>query len=296
MVGGPDSSSSADLHEIVKKIKAEAQPFYDLWDNIDREEIYHYTSVDTAYKILAGRVLWASDVLSMNDSTEFRHGVALLDEVLMSRWNVLPVAFAEYFRPRSLLLLGQTWDAFAVCFSSEGDLLSQWRAYPPNSNAEGVSIGFRISELHDIATQSKSFAIVKINYSSEDLRKAVHHMCDAALALNASRRLIGREIEVFWSEVAMLLLGFALRFKNPYYSDEREWRLLKLAPDKSRVMRRDGEGAEVKFIRLGFSSEAITRINVGPRAAKETDEQLRRFLADNGLKKVQVDRSAIPYR
>ncbi len=290
MVGGLDENSGADLREMVAQIKAEAQPFYDQWDDIDREEIYHYTSADTACKILSSRVLWASDVLSMNDSTEFRHAFALVDEVLMSRWNVLQPAFAEYFRPKKLVLLGQTWNAFAACFSSDGDLLGQWRAYPPNSNGEGVSLGFRISEL------SNSFAVVKIDYSSEDLRNAVHRICDAALNLTASRCLKNKETEGFWREVILLLLNFCVRFKNPSYADEREWRILKLQPDKAQVMRRGREGAEVKFIHLGFSSEAITRINVGPRAAPETEGQLRRFLDDKGLEKVSVRRSVVPFR
>jgi hypothetical protein len=102
---------------------------------------------ETVYKILSSQVMWASDVLSMNDSTEFSHAFALVDGVLMSRWNALLVDFAQYFRPRELLRLGQTWDAFAACLSSDGDLLSQWRAYPPNSNADGVSIGFNLSKL-----------------------------------------------------------------------------------------------------------------------------------------------------
>jgi DUF2971 family protein len=300
MLRGLDSSSSPDLREMVKLIQAEAVLFTDQWDKIDCEEIFHYTSLDIAYKILGGRQLWVSDLFSMNDTTEFKYAIGLIDEVLMSRWNMLPIAVAEDFRPSKLLALSQTSGAFAGCFSSDGDLLSQWRAYPPGSNAQGVSIGFRITELGKTAWQSPgysqlpSFSIVKINYYSEDLRNAARRICDAALDLAASRCLIYEETNVFWDKVLLLLFGFALRFKNPSYADEREWRVLKLEPDKA--VHQNREGKEVKFRCLNFSPKAITKINVGPRAAPETEEQLRRFLADNGLERVKVDRSAIPFR
>jgi hypothetical protein len=100
MIAGPDSTSSADLHAMVAEIKAEAAPFWEAWDTIDCEEIYHYTSLDAARKILGDRILWASDVLSMNDTSEFKHAVSIVDDELMSRWNQLPIHFAEYFRPR----------------------------------------------------------------------------------------------------------------------------------------------------------------------------------------------------
>lgn len=97
----------------------------------------------------------------MNDTSEFRHAVSIVDEELMSRWNVLPIHLAEYFRPRKLLLLGQNWNAFAACFCSEGDLLEQWRAYTPS--ADGVSLGFRIQSLKERAQETKAFALELIS-------------------------------------------------------------------------------------------------------------------------------------
>ncbi len=281
---------------MVAQIKAAAKQFWDQWDEIDVQEIYHYTSVETACKILIGRELWASDVLSMNDTSEFRHALSIVDQALMSRWSEIPIHLAEYFRPRTLLLLGQTWDAFAACCSSNGDLLSQWRAYPPGSNAEGVSVGFRVGELYKIAQETQAFALVKINYCSDDLRKAVHHICDTALDIASRHTLVWREIVVFWSEVALLLLSFSLRFKNPDFTDEREWRILKLHPDKSGVMRRNQDGSEIKFIRIAFNAESVSQINVGRRAPRETESQLRRFLDSNGYQAVKIQHSEIAFR
>jgi len=111
------------------KSGAKAETVWKQWDLVDREEIFHYTPVDAAYRILNDCILWSSDVLSMNDGSEFRYAVSIVDDVLISRWHKLPIHVAEYFRPRTLLRLGSTWDMFAACFCSEADLLGQWRAY-----------------------------------------------------------------------------------------------------------------------------------------------------------------------
>jgi len=294
MVAGPDSTSSVILKAMVDEIKAEAAPFWEEWDSIDREEFYHYTSLDAVYKILTDRVLWASDVLSMNDTSEFKHAVSVVDDVLMSHWSVLPIHLAEYFRPRKLLLLGQTWNAFAACFCSDGDLLEQWRAYTPS--ADGISLGFRIESLHELALESKAFALIRVHYSSDDLRKAAERICDAALTLAASRSLVYNETEVFWSEVALLLFNFALRFKHPGFKGEREWRILSLTPAETPFMRRNREGTEVKFISVGFSGEMVTKITLGPRAANASESQLRSFLDKSGFPAVKIHRSKIPLR
>ncbi len=218
MVARPDSTSSADLHAMVEEIRAEAAPFFEKWEFIDREEIYHYTSLDAARQILTDRVLWASDVLSMNDTSEFKHAVSIVDDELMSRWYRLPVDFAEYFRPQKLLLIGQQWNAFAACFCSEGDLLEQWRAYTPN--ADGVSLGFRIASLQELGRASNDFALIKINYSSDDLRNATARICDVALKLAGSRSLVYDEAETFWTEVALVLFNSSQGTARRSHTDE----------------------------------------------------------------------------
>jgi Protein of unknown function (DUF2971) len=295
MVAGPDSSSSATLHKMVAEIKAEADPFWAEWDSIDREEFYHYTSIDAVRNILANRVLWASDVLSMNDTSEFKHAVSIIDDELMGRWNVLPIHLSEYFHPRKLLRLGETWNTFAACFCSERDLLEQWRAYTPD--AGGASVGFRIGSLYDLGRESNAFALVKINYSSDELRNATKHICDAALELASSQSLVYHEAEVYWSEVALILLNFAVRFKHPSFRGEREWRTLSLNPSEVPVLlRRNRQGMEVKFIDIGFQPEMVTQITLGPRAEDGAELRLREFLDDNGFQEVNILRSTIPLR
>ena len=294
MVKGPDATHSAALHEMVAEIHGKAELAWRRWDVVNREEIYHYTSIDAAYNILSDRLLWSSDVLSMNDGSEFRYAVSIVDEVLMSGWNRLPIQLAEYFRPKKLLRIGSTWDMFAVSFCSEPDLLSQWRAYA--SDSRGVAIGFHLRQLHEFGQASNEFALVPIQYAATELRDEARQMCDFAVQLADSRALPYNEHEVFWSEVALMLLNFSIRFKNPSFAEEREWRTLSLNTDGSAVFRRGTGAKERRYVHVHFHPEIVSQVVVGPLAEANVEARLRQFLDDHGLRHVLVRRSVIPLK
>jgi hypothetical protein len=297
MFGGvkrADSTNSAALHRCVAQIRAELETIAKPWDAVDREEIYHYTSVSAAHSILKDRILWAFDVLSMNDGSEFIHAVSVVDEVLMELWNVLPIHFAESFRPKKLLLAGRTWYMFATCFCSEPDLLSQWRAYA--CNAQGVAVGFRAEPLHELGGNSHEFALIPIQYDAAHLRSATQRMCDFGLRLAASESLPYYEVEIFWSEMVLALLNATHRFKNPSFAEEKEWRALRLETDECPTLLRNVGGQERRYIHLHFRPEMVSQIVLGPLADPALETQLRQFLDSNGLEHVQIRRSRIPLR
>ena len=101
---------------------------------------------------------------------------------------------------------------------------------------------------------------------------------------------------MFWSEVVLLLLNFAVRFKHPGFSSEREWRILSVDPAEDCVMRRNRGDKEVKFINVSFGSEIVTRITLGPRGVRGSEQQLREFLDQSGFREVEIQRSIIPLR
>jgi len=289
-----DSTNSTALHRCVAQIRAELETIAKPWDAVGREEIYHYTSVSAAYSILKDRVLWASDVLSMNDGSEFIHAVSVVDEVLMELWNVLPIHFAEYFRPKKLLLAGRTWYMFAICFCSEPDLLSQWRTYA--SNAQGVAVGFWVEPLHEFGGSSHEFALIPIQYDAAQLRDSTRRMCDFALRLAASEPLPYYEVEIFWFEVVLALLNATHRFKNPGFAEEKEWRALSLQTDECPTLQRNVGTEERRYIHLHFRPEMVSQIVLGPLADAVLETQLRQFLDSNGLQHVLIRRSRIPLR
>jgi hypothetical protein len=299
MVSGPSASHSAALHEIAAALQAEALRVSQRWDLMDRENVYHYTSVDAARNILMNLSLWSSDVLSMNDGSEFRYAISIVHEALMQRWDRLPIQVPEWFCPKKLLRIGSRWNIFAACFCSEPDLLGQWREYACGS--KGVAIGFQVGPLHDfgntaVGSTSVGFGMVPIQYNDAELRRATEQVCDFALDLIDSTTLPYNEYEVFWSEVVLKFLGFALRFKNPRFSDEREWRALTLDRGDYPTYCRGCGTRERKYVHIEFRPEMVSELVTGPLADPGLGATLRGFLDDHGLRDVGIRPSEIPLR
>ncbi len=142
--------------------------------------LYYYGSLATLSSMLSTRQIWLSDIRKSNDSDEIAYGVRQikhrLDAVLSSlsdgrRQLVIPSDFlkdngfaAPLTQDEFQTLGGELSTAlreiyshmdakrdslyahfgkrrcFALCFTGNGDVLSQWRGY--GDNARGVAVGF----------------------------------------------------------------------------------------------------------------------------------------------------------
>lgn len=56
---------------------------------------------------------------------------------------------------------------YICCFSKEGDLLSQWRAYA--NDGKGFSIGFDIKKLDEYISEEKTITLEEVNYIEEKI-------------------------------------------------------------------------------------------------------------------------------
>ena len=90
--------------------------------NSGRKSLFHYTLFSKLFDILEGDAFWASRSRFSNDSTE--------DMLFDCKW----LEKKQYYG-----------DNYIVCFSTGGDLLSQWRGYCPQG---GASIEFDILDSH----------------------------------------------------------------------------------------------------------------------------------------------------
>ena len=102
------------------------------------DTVYHYTDVCGFQGILTTKTLWFSDGYFTNDYTEHRlvleNAVAKLKELAKEPRN------SRFCKKLEESLLGVPIHPYVCCFSSEPDLLSQWRAY--SDDGAGFAIGF----------------------------------------------------------------------------------------------------------------------------------------------------------
>lgn len=227
--------------------------------------IYHYCSNDTFYKIIHGRELRMTDISRSNDYEEMSlFFPAILDEI-EEMYKAEPFDF-QYGNTEGLPALQCLFDriyrntngkrkqgfltSYVACFSSEMDLLSQWRGYA--DNAKGCAIGFSVKELENYCARSNGvIAIKEIKYIKEAdlklvLRDKAKELIQKLFSLRVDaynlfkyQRLNEEEIEeimfLLYSDIIEDLLFDSLRYKRSDFREEKEWRIF------FRSITKDGE-------------------------------------------------------
>jgi Protein of unknown function (DUF2971) len=275
--------------------------------------VYHYTTVAATIQILERRQLWLCSAATMNDSTE---GVWLEDRLMereteLSLQRGAPRSVAEAERWRALWLeafrLGAP-QAYLACFSAEGDMLSQWRAYA--ADGEGVAIGFdpnegkmpvRPGSPTSHVNPTMSCTMSQVVYGTEAVLAELTELLDSA---------IQAEMETAESvELTTRLAAARWLTKNPAFTEEREWRIVNLpmqfdgdlgggqtALSMIGTRRYRSPGARlISYFELPFDPQAVRELVLGPRSAIH-DHELELLLRDSGLAHVTVRRSSATYR
>lgn len=231
---------SAVYFEIEKKIFGEDS----LWENaLDRtglcaapdqeERIYwHYCGINSAKSIVSSTKIMLSDLNFMNDSMEgrwlFANFVRRLEQI-----GYKERIFAGYLvRTQTRFTLGP----FVFCLSADGDLLSQWRAYA--NGGDGLAIGFLgngFNAMHRPVrpTQIPGMTIFNpVIYDRAVHTKFLDEMCNIVSVIIEDCEkytFTNPDTHPFIPLAARINLNFYYIepfFKNPAFSEEREWRLV----------------------------------------------------------------------
>jgi hypothetical protein len=265
--------------------------------------VYHYTSQDVLLKIVKSGMLWATDILYMNDSDEFTYATKIAEEV------------AEFYTPDQRKLLkgvfqelseGMPWvrefSVYVVSFSAQGDLLSQWRAYCPPYG--GVSLGFCAVDLANVAQEHPhNFAFEQCIYDDTEQRRRIQSLFDKTVTdpnINTAQSFCRGEF-----------IKLAPLFKHPSFSEEQEWRLVSslVALEDSRVQYRAGTSMLTPYIEVPMELAGVLSLDhvfLGPTPHRNltylsTLRLLHRTRKEGRLKPIEslpplVKFSDVPYR
>lgn len=116
-----------------------------------RDHCYHYTSLDSFWKIVENDTFRATHVRFSNDSQEYKIGERVVGEILGNKETGNVDSMNKNF--------------FAVCFCERGDLLSQWREY--GKTGVSIEMDFRRQSVFTIhsAVEKKRGSADKLVYS-----------------------------------------------------------------------------------------------------------------------------------
>ena len=244
--------------------------------------IYHYCSTSTFLSIIDRRCLWLSDLNTMNDYGEMHWSY----DMFIAAVNMVIDVIGEDFIQEvdKIVSESQTRILPMLCaFSTDGDVLSQWRAYA--EDGAGLAIGFRSKMILDLSARTEA-----IEYSRE---KQIEHFRSWLIATHDLYRRMP-EIEratLLFKECASMSTDMAF-FKNPAFAEEKEVRTLraivvgqdtngwhlrdeggsgdrisrKKLPIKFRAARNGGLVSYIELPLSGLGNELIPEVVIGPKS------------------------------
>lgn len=272
----------------------------------ENDLIYHYCDSNAFFAICTNRKLWMNDLHSMNDFMELHWGYSIWEQSANTRIEKYGKEFLDeideviHFSGFQGLLL-------ANCFSTDKDVLSQWRAYA--DDGKGYVIGFNAKELLGLPIRA-----LQVLYDKEQQIKEATATIDALYQLKQED---SNEFKTFCN-----VFGYDLSaFKNPAFIEEKEIRLIHLLDfkksndfmklvDKGGIyFGEDKKGEEIKFrikqdiptpyIELDFSNNnkinPFKEVVIGPKN-EVMKTAIRIFLETIGIEKVEINKSNASYR
>jgi Protein of unknown function (DUF2971) len=198
----------------------------------------HYTSIRNLESILKEENLWFSSPLFMNDLNELRFGVKSgvaifaelnLEELLSytsEDCQELRGAFEEAYTQDNN---EGAIDTFVFCLTEHSAInrdgkLSMWRAYGDSGNGVALIFDFSSSNTNP---QSAPFALVKVQYASEDeqherLKRLLENWASAIHG-----QVLSKEDLHYAGQLAYRIVkAFAISTKHIGFEEEHEWRII----------------------------------------------------------------------
>lgn len=284
--------------------------------------LYHYTSLDAFVSIVKSQSLYFTNVNFLNDSKEFLHGVYSIKMAVEELREKENNEILDKIESNTNQLLEK--EKYVACFSKEGDLLSQWKAYA--NNGKGVSIGFEFDNLRESFDQFLTGSHIEYDESIQ-LESLKEYITLGIKFFSPLEEKFDWQKQNFNNLTAKFIVGFLNNvihsFKHPAFRDEREYRL-QLEIDDSisedddiEVLFRSTEKLVVPYTIVKNSYSAyvenknkneidpifpikklpLAKIIVGPSLEFETVKNgIDKFLISQGYKDIEIIKSHIPYR
>jgi hypothetical protein len=274
--------------------------------------LYHYTDAAALVSIITKRELWATNAHHLNDAGELRYGLTLLKAEVEKRLDAsdLDADAANYWAD-----MVKEWEkgpqrtvCCVVSFSTNGNQLSQWRAYCPHGN--GYSIGFSLTDLQGARKATRAL-MVKCVYEPDEQRDLI--LAVASYLENVSRR--AKRLRVLKSLAFLATAGFKataamLAIKDRGFKEESEWRLVVGAGDRSPLRFRSGRYGVLPYCVVPLCDPSkkptFSEIYIGPNPEPDVArDALVQLLDGNAVIPVRrsgntvsprIENSGIPFR
>ena len=297
--------------------------------------LYHYTNLHSLKAIVENQSFFCSNSAYLNDTKEYNYGLELFTkafkEITVENGNDTSSKIVK------AILTGleekNISNHFATCFSLEGDLLSQWRAYA--DDGKGIAIGLDRKKLIDGFKNIATGFYIEYNANNQfDLvNKLIQTIIKYYLKHYDFLIDIDSEQDIFIeiaNEINEIIDKYIGHFKHNTFQEEKEFRF-EMSVDKQfptsldtisyrvgknnllipyKVLKTDYAFEKEKLKDDGSSLEGleknkkykvkkipISHIIIGPSLDSELNKNsIKDFLSKNGYSDVKIVLSEVPYR
>lgn len=255
-------------------------------------KLYHYTNNASVLNILSSKEIWATNIHYLNDSTEYKHAIGLLEGEINRRLfeNDNGNEIAAYKRMLKEANMISSVNLATVSFSEVADDLSQWRGY---SNGSGAAIGFESEKLKKIAN-AESFVLAPCVYSQDEHIALINEIIDDALPKylaveNGGIHIIGR------------IIKYAPLIKNEKFKAEAEWRLTSGALSCSHKSYKFRSSLSMLIPYYAFPIQIddeliVSELICGPTPHRDLAESAMKSLLLKLKTKAEVKLTEVPFR
>jgi hypothetical protein len=278
--------------------------------------LFHYTSHEGLLGITDSASIWGTNVLYLNDASEFNYAKKLLSSEIRNYCET----FAHFKTGRSWgyfffesleaninkLFPSRNYSCYVSSFSEESDLLSQWRGYCEDGS--GYSLGFALSRLQNCVRQA-GFIMKPCTYDEREQTNAIGELIRKAsdrfvLEVGKSGENWDAKSKYIAADILIEFIQLAPFLKNPQFAEEREWRIvanLQTNKVKSLIKFRPSRTMIVPYIEIPLPTEAgclvIEEVFIGPTSDRElSSASVELLLTSRNVTCSRVKCSTIPYR
>jgi hypothetical protein len=274
--------------------------------------LYHYTDTRGFMGIVSKHELWASRIDFLNDASEIPYARGLMKERLKHFREKLneaeEIRMLDWLEVSGPDFVRDYFKVYSISLSSKYDDLSQWRGY--SGGLGGYSIGFDFTNVGlavSIFEGRKALEprMVEMVYDPDEQTNSLDDLIQQMLELLSSLRAdtdptLVRNLERFiCQDILNLLADYFIRFKNPVFHEEEEWRLVVLGNVGEQVQYRESRFGLIPYVKYGERPLPITKVVQGPRVEPElSKEAVEGFLATHSYRSpgVEVCLSKVPLR
>lgn len=318
-----------------REISTMLDDFQSLKSKKNSRTLYHYTTLESLKAIIEKQSFFCSNSAYLNDKKEYNFGLELFISEFKNKIEKLNDEITVNIFNSILFELNQKTisNHYATCFSLEGDLLSQWRAYA--NDGKGISIGLdRKKLINGFENIASGFYI---EYNNPNQLELVNKLIDTITDYYIKHFNLINEIESeedVYKEIALeineLVDKYIGLFKHNSFEEEKEFRF-EMSTDKQfsnsleNISYRVGKNnllVPYKVLKTNYAFEKdrmqydksdleildknkkfkiknlpITEIIIGPSLDFELNKHsISDFLRKNNYPDVKIISSEVPYR